>query len=353
MRTSNLIALLSAALIMYFSGGCYWDRWTTAYGDIEELDEQSQAVIETSAPTPEEEQKRNELLEKLEHEVNAPYTINSGDTLAITVYNHEDLSTKTIVTPDGYVGMVLVGQVKLSGLTLADASRKIEKALSAYIRNPKVGISPITISSESATILGAVKNPGMYNISNGMRIADLFALAGGVSARLYDGQVLDAADFEKSVFVRNGKIIPVDLNLAIKQGTRPHNMLLHKGDYIYVATKDDSMVYTLGDFKNSKRHTYHDGMTLLDLVASTGGMNETYWSHVIIIRGGLNNPKMYKVDLDGILCGKKPNVKLHANDIVYLPHDTISEYNVFIRKLFPTAQLVNMISTPMFWYSKF
>ena len=31
----------------------------------------------------------------------------------------------------------------------------------------------------------------------------------------------------------------------------------------------------------------------------------------------------------------------------------MTEYNVFIRKLFPTFQLVNMISTPMFWYSKF
>ena len=353
MRAFHLIALLSAASILYLAGGCYWDRLTWSFGDIEELDEKAQAVIETNKPSPEEEQKRNEILEKLEHELNRPYTINAGDTLAITVYNHDDLSSRTVVTPDGYVGMVLVGQIKLSELTLIEASRRIEKELSKYIRNPKVGISTVAISSETATILGAVNKPGMYNISNGMRVADLFALAGGVSARLYDGQVLDAADFEKSVFMRNGKLVPVDFNLAIKQGIRPHNMLLHKGDYIYVATKDDSMVYTIGDVKSSKRHTYHDGMTLLELIASTGGMNETYWSHVIIIRGGLNNPKMYKVDLDGILCGKKSNVLLQAGDIVYLPHDAISEYNVFIRKLFPTAQLVNMISTPMFWYSKF
>ena len=153
--------------------------------------------------------------------------------------------------------------------------------------------------------------------------------------------------------MRGNAVVPVDFNLAIKQGVRPHNMLLHKGDYIYVATKDDSMVYTIGDLGNAKRHTYHDNMTLLELISSSGGMKETYWSNVIIIRGSLSDPKMYKVDLDGILCGKKPNIKLHAGDIVYLPHDNISEYNVFIRKLFPTAQLVNMITTPMFWYTRF
>ena len=350
---NHRLTLLCTALIALVSGGCYWDRLTWQYGDVEELDGQAQAVIETSTVTPDEERSRLEMLEQLEREAIRPYTINAGDTLAVVVYNHEDLSTRTVVTPDGYIGMVLVGQVKISGLTLDKAGKAIEQALSKYIRNPKVGLSPTTISSETVTISGAVVKPGMFNISNGMRLADLYALAGGSSARLYDGQTLDAVDFAKSVFVRHNKIVPIDFNIAIKQGLRPHNMLLHKGDYIYIAAKDDSMVYLIGDVDKSKRQTFTDGMTLLELLATGGGIKETYWSHAIIIRGGINDPKMYKVDLDGILCGKKPNVRLQAGDIVYLPHDTISEYNVFIRKLFPTAQLVNMITTPMFWYTRF
>ena len=353
MRIFHLTTSLIAALTLYFAGGCYWDRLTWQYGDTEELDGQAQAVIEESGVSAEDLKKRDDFLKKLETDVIKPYTINAGDSLAITVYNHEDLSTRTVVTPDGFLGMVLVGQIKVSGLTLEQAGKVIEKALSKYIRTPKVGVSPTIISSETVTISGAVNKSGMFNISNGMRLADLFALAGGSSARLYDGQTLDAADLEKSVFVRDNKIVPIDFNVAIKQGIRPHNMLLHKGDYVYIAAKDDSMVYTIGDMGKSKRHTYHDNMTLLEIISSSGGMNETHWSHVIIIRGSLSNPKMYKVDLDGILCGKKHNVRLHAGDIVYLPHDTISEYNVFIRKLFPTAQLVNLITTPMFWYTRF
>ena len=57
------------------------------------------------------------------------------------------------------------------------------------------------------------------------------------------------------------------------------------------------------------------------------------------------------VDLDRILCGKAPNVRLKSGDIVYVPKDNISEYNVFIRKLMPTAQLVNMLVTPATWWS--
>jgi len=89
------------------------------------------------------------------------------------------------------------------------------------------------------------------------------------------------------------------------------------------------------------------------LISSCGGINETHWSYAIIIRGGVSAPKLYKIDIDGVLQGRKPNVLLESGDVVYIPHDNITEYNVAIRKLFPTFQLINMISTPMFWYSKF
>ena len=238
-------------------------------------------------------------------------------------------------------------------MTLSAASKAIEKALSKYIRNPKVGISPLEIRSETATISGAVNRPGMYTISQGMRLGDLFALAGGAPSRLYDGQTLDAADFAKSIFIRDGKPLPVNFSKAIESGDPLDNVLLHKGDYIYIATRDNSMVYLIGDAKRSQRRVLTPNMGLLELIASCGGINETYWPYAIVIRGGAIRPKLYKVDLDGIVRGRKPNVLLESGDIIYVPHDDISEYNVFIRKLFPTFQLVNMISTPMFWYTRF
>jgi len=282
------------------------------------------------------------------------YTINSGDVLSISVYNNPDLSIeRTIVTTDGCIGMVLVGQLKVAGMTLDQASTSIEKKLSQYIRNPKVGVSPLEIRSETATISGAINKPGMYTISQGMRLADLVALAGGVASRLYDGQHLDAADFSKSVFVREGKLLPVDFHKAIANGDPDDNVPLRKGDYIHIAARDNSMVYLLGDVKSAQRRVLMPNMGLLELISSCGGVNETHWQYAVIIRGGVNKPKIYKVDLDGVLQGRKPNILLESGDIVYIPHDNITEYNVFIRKLFPTVQLLNMISTPMFWYSRF
>ena len=325
--------------------GCY-NRWTGNYDELPELTGEENAVLESSALSPEEQQKRLEELRKLADEKPPAYTINSGDKLEISVYNHPDLSSKITVTPDGHLGMVLVGQIKVAGLTIAEASAKVEEALSRYIRNPKVGLSLYEIGSQTATIAGAVMHSGIYPIDDGMRLADLFAKAGGGVSRHYDGQTMNAADLEHSFFIRNHKMLPVNFARAIEQGDPLHNIPMHRGDYVYIAARDNSMVYLIGEVKRPGRQVWTRQLGLLELLSAAGWLNETYWKNAIIIRGGLAQPQMYKVDLDGILRGDVPNIAVRPGDIVYVPRDNISEYNVFIRKLMPTAQLVNMMLTP-------
>jgi len=341
------VIFLSAFLLLT---GCY-DRWTGSYDKVPEMTAEESAVIETAELSDAEHHAQLELLQKIADSPEDPYTINAGDKLDIKVYNHPDLSSTAIVTPDGYVGMMLVGQLKISKLTLQQASEKIEKALSKYIRNPKVGVSPVLIVSETATISGSVSSPGIYPIANGMRLADLFAKAGGASSRYYDGQTLEAADYNSSMFIRNNQIIPVDFTKAIETGDPLHNILLRRGDYVFIAARDNSMVYLIGQIKSPGRQVWTRQLGLLEALSAAGWMQETHWRNVILIRGGVNNPTMYKIDIDSIIRGTKKNLPLKSGDIVYVPHDNISEYNVFIRKLIPTAQLINMMLTPATWMS--
>lgn len=349
----QVVSVFSAVgmLLVY---GCYPNRNTFQYDKLKELNIKESAILEMSSVSEEE---RNaslrDILRRYESR-SVSFTINAGDTISISVYNNPDLSIgRTLVTPDGCISMVLAGQVKVAGLTIDEASLALEKALSKYIRNPKVGISPLEIHSKTATIVGAIQKPGMFTIANEMRLTDLYALAGGSAVRQYDGQWLDAVDFNRAVFIRDGIVLPVDFNKAIAHGDPLNNIKLFKGDYIYIPAKDDSMVYLIGDVKAPQRRVWSKNLGLLEFLAACGGINETYWHHAIIIRGGVVKPRMYKVDLDGILQGRKANVRLEPDDIVFLPHDDMSEYNVFVRKLMPTFQLLNMITTPMFWYTNF
>ena len=354
----SLAALLLAAVL----AGCYSDRWKRNYDSFPDFSESQDAILDETGLSDEEKARRDAELRRWNEMPEPVYTINAGDQVKVIVYDHPDLSFDTIVTPDGHIGMVFLGQVKVAGLTLDKAAKKIADGLADYVKRPAVGLVPIHISSESVTITGATKNPGMFNISNGMRLADVYALSGGSSERIFDGQVLDAADLVNSMFARrikdkNGKehyeVLPIDFRKAIEQGDTDHNVLLRKGDYVYIAVRSESMVCLIGDAMTPHKRVWDNNLGILELLTTGGWVKDSHWSHAVLIRGGIADPTIYKIDIDGILAGKKPNVKLAAGDIVYLPKDSISEYNVFVQKLLPTAQLFNALVSPVSLWSAF
>jgi len=235
--------------------------------------------------------------------------------------------------------------VKLSGLTIAEGAEQIRAGLAPYVKNPVVSITVKDILSETATIAGACSKPGVYGISNSTRLADLYAMAGASASRLFDGASVDVADLEHSLLFRNGEIIPINFKKAIDGGVLLHNIRIRKGDYVYIAQRLESAVTICGEVKRPHKRIYEPGMGLIETLTAAGWMLDSHWQHVIIIRDGLTSPKMYKINVDGILAGKCRNITLKANDIVYVPKDNLSEYNVFVRKLLPTAQLINLVSS--------
>jgi len=83
------------------------------------------------------------------------------------------------VDPDGYIKLPYVNKVRLSGLTLEQASDLIEQELSQYLLYPSVFIRYV---NNKVTILGEVNRPGVYvfNYKN-INIMQAIGYAGDVS----------------------------------------------------------------------------------------------------------------------------------------------------------------------------
>ena len=339
--------LLAGAVLAMTLAGCYWDRLTFNYDTLVDKGTvgDDDAILEESGRDEMELKRQEKRLQEIATEEEPIYRMNAGDEIEIRVYGHEDLGMTTRIGPDGIIGFAFMGQVKLSGLTIADGAEQIRAGLAPYVKNPVVSITVKAILSETATIAGACSKPGVYGISNSTRLADLYAMAGASAARLIDGATVDVADLDHSVFFRNGEIIPINFKKAIDGGVLLHNIRIRKGDYVFIAQRLESAVTICGEVKRPHKRLYEPGMGLIETLTVAGWMLESHWKHVIIIRDGLATPKMYKIDVDGILAGKCRNVTLKANDIVYVPKDNLSEYNVFVRKLLPTAQLINLVSS--------
>ena len=343
---SMLTAIPVLALSFAALHGCYSDRLTGNYSNTAELELDNGAILEENGNDAATEAANEERLRAIAaHDEEPVYKMNAGDSIEIRVYGHEDLGIITRIGPDGTVGIAFMGQVKLSGLTIAEGADKIRDGLSPYVKNPVVSVTVREVVSETATIAGACKSPGVYGISNNTRLADIYATAGASAERLFNGVSEYVADLDNSIFVRNGEILPVNFRKAVDKGDPLHNIRVRKGDYIHIAERMNSTVTVCGDVKTPHKRMFEHGMGLIETLTSAGWLADTHWSHVIIIRDGLVNPKLYKVDVDGIMAGKHKNVPLKPGDIIYVPKDNISEYNVFVRKLLPTAQLINLLTS--------
>jgi polysaccharide export outer membrane protein len=341
----GLSPILAAASALALAG-CYFDRLTSNYDSVFGVSGQSDdgAIIDESARNEEDEARIRKRLMELEMEEEPAYHMNAGDRIEIRVYDHPDLGMTTRIGPDGMVGFAFAGQVKLSGLTIAEGADHIRDVLEPFVKNPIVSITVLEVASETATIAGACAKPGVYNISNATRLADFYAMAGSSAERLFNGVDVDVADLDNSIIVRNGETLPVDFHKAIDKGDALNNVRIRKGDYVFIAQRMEASIIICGEVRNPHKRLYEPGMGLIETLTTAGWMLETHWKHVIIIRDGLANPKLYKVDVDGILAGKCRNVRLKPGDIVYVPRDDLAEFNVFVKKLLPTAQVFSLVA---------
>mgnify|MGYP001022543958 CR=1 FL=1 len=305
-------------------------------------------VYSVKPPEPIKEDELEAELRRL-HEVDqAPYRIMAGDQFNFSVYEQPELEAlRLVVTPDGYVALPLIGPVKIGGMSLVDATTLLVERFSKYIRSPLVSLIPYWINGYNFTIAGRVNQPGCYTISVGQtRLIEAVALAKGLEQGLFQGDSVEMADLDNAYVSRNGKLLPVSFRKAIVEGDPLHNIPLRNGDYIYIPSVMNSTVALLGEVNRQTYVGFKEGMTLTGALTFGAGLRETHSANANIIRGGLKNPVIYIVDIKKILEGKAMDFPLQPNDIVYIPPDGISEWNIIVRKIMPSLQSINMMAGP-------
>lgn len=158
----------------------------------------------------------------------AAYVIGPQNVIQIKIFG--DGSTNQIYRVDesGTVKHALIGNVKLGGLTIAEAENLMEERLSGdYIINPHVNIFVLEYSRFS--IIGEVVRPGTYEITGQVSIIQAIALAGGFS------RVANARGV-KIVRKKEGSeiTIPVDTTRITERGDRRAEANIEANDVIVV-----------------------------------------------------------------------------------------------------------------------
>jgi polysaccharide export outer membrane protein len=159
------------------------------------------------------------------------YRIGEGDVLGISVWGEPAASVASVVVrPDGIISMPLIKDVRVAGMTPAEAEKTITDLLSKQIRAADVTVIVSGINSKKVFFVGGgVKKEGPLQYSYRMTIMQGISEAGGLT---------DYAKKKKIYVLRNENgrqyKLPFDYDAVLRGERMELNLLLLPGDTIVV-----------------------------------------------------------------------------------------------------------------------
>jgi polysaccharide biosynthesis/export protein len=194
--------------------------------------------------------------------------ISPGDELKISVYNNPDLDTETKVSKSGFITFPLVGEVRINGLTLFEAEKKIASQLKdgGFLRNPQVHILAVSLQNQQASVLGHVKNQGRYPVEGNRNLTDIIAMAGGVDVN--GGNVVTLIRAKGDNFVTE----IIDIAELIRSNDMKRNPIIQGGDLIYVQRMHQFYIY--GEVQRAGVYPLEHNMTVVQALSVGGGLTQ-------------------------------------------------------------------------------
>ena len=164
--------------------------------------------------------------------VSKDYLIGPGDVLDIYVWQNPDLSQKSVpVRPDGRISTPLISNIRAAGRTPSQLSHAMDKALSKYIRSPRVTVIVDRALSvlNQVQVIGQVVHPESMPYYNGMTVLDVVLAAGGLTPYAAGND----AKLERKV---DGKVQTLHIRLSslLNGGELSQNLKVKPGDVLVV-----------------------------------------------------------------------------------------------------------------------
>lgn len=234
------------------------------------------------------------------------YVLGSGDVIKVTVFQSPDLSIEARVSESGMVTFPLLGPVRLGGLTIGQAEKRLADGLREgnFLKQPQVSILVTQLRGNQASVLGQVNRPGRYPLELAdTRLTDLLAMAGGISTT--------GSDMLTVVGVRSGKPFRAQIDFpTIFAGRSPaQDIVIQNNDVVYVDRVP--VIYIYGEVQHAGTIRLERGMTVLQALAAGGGLTQ---------RGTEKGIRVHRRGSDGNVQVLTPQMQdpLQQDDVVYV-----------------------------------
>jgi len=161
--------------------------------------------------------------------------LKTGDQLEIKIYDKLPLNPEPRfevqrIDQKGNIFVLPVGEVSIGGLPIDSAEKKIEHALSEYVKSPHCDISIQSRTyAPKAYIFGSVNTPGQVPISGHERLLDVISKSGGLASGAYKRSIKLLRLDKNEV-----KMYSIDLSALLEKGELNNNMAIQDNDIVYI-----------------------------------------------------------------------------------------------------------------------
>lgn len=245
----------------------------------------------------------------------ADILIGKGDLLQVSVYGMQDFNEQVRVDDAGDISLPMLGAVHVGGLASSAAESLIEKKLvdGGFFRNPHVSLFVKEYATQGVSVMGEVQKPGVYPLIGSHKLFDMISSAGGTTPKA-----------GKSVLISHRKGLPQQVDLSDSQDPSKwasSNVEVLPGDTVMVSKA--GIVYVVGDVRLPGGFVMERGteMTVLQALALAQGANTTAsLDKAKLIRKTQEGSVEQPIPLKKILASKSSDLKLRADDILFVPN---------------------------------
>ncbi len=124
--------------------------------------------------------------------VSGSYILSANDQIQIEVFQEDDLRTSAKISKEGTITFPLLGNVKLAGLTMSQATARLTELLKRdFLVNPRVSMTVVNFSKKRFTVLGQVNSPGIKEMPDqeGLDLLEAIGMAGGYTRIANPGKI--------------------------------------------------------------------------------------------------------------------------------------------------------------------
>lgn len=264
------------------------------------------------------------MMKAVEGSSDRVYRVGPEDQIRVDIFGVEDLSREYRINGAGRILMPLVGEVPVSGLSLAEVEEKIAEAYAEdYLRNPQVSVEVIEYRSQQFTVVGAVSNPKVYSVSRQTTLIEALAMAGGINDQAGSSVYLTDRVRDPDTGVLGTRTMIIDIE-DLMQNSEEYNMVLGEGAMINVPR--GGFVYVEGAVKSPGAYRQRADTTVLKALAEAGGfVFESDRSDVRVLRRSSDGSGWEEKPIDYQAIRENPgkDVSLRNGDIVVVDNSAI------------------------------